>query len=183
MYTAASKQIVLRRGATGRRRVSYLGKTKVLCITNICGTAMYVVLLGILGGDSGCVWLETWSNGYERILERRERGSVWCRRCVEDTSGGAGALLLWTQFTTYETTSDRTCLFQSYSYVRCISQVSWAPRPALFAPVGLGVTLFYKVTATGNMHHPFYRRPRSFLCSILLESQVRRMCPPRRSLV
>ena len=74
LYTAASKQIVLRRGATGRRRVSYLGKTKVLCITSICGTAMYVVLLGILGGDSGCVWLETWSNRYERILERRERG-------------------------------------------------------------------------------------------------------------
>ena len=58
VYTAASKQKVLRRGATGRRRVSYLGKTKVLCITNICGTAMYVVLLGILRGDSGCVWLE-----------------------------------------------------------------------------------------------------------------------------
>ena len=74
MYTAASKQIVLRRGATGRRKVLYLGKTKVLCITSICGTAMYVVLLGILGGDSGCVWLETWSNRYERILERRERG-------------------------------------------------------------------------------------------------------------
>ena len=96
LYTAASKQKVLRRGATGHRRVSYLGKTKVLCIMNICGTAMYVVLLGILRGDSGCVWLEAWSNSYERILEWRERGSVWCQCCVEDTSGGApGALLLW----------------------------------------------------------------------------------------